>query len=124
MLDETEFLSAYGVRALSRYHLDHPYEVFVNGSVSRVSYEPAESTTGIFGGNSNWRGPIWMPINYLLMEALERFHHFFGDDLKVECPTGSGNLMNLKQVAQEINRRLCCLFLPDSTGWAPWQGED
>ena len=89
MLDETEFLSPHGVRALSRYHLDHPYEVTVNGHVNRVQYEPAESTTGLFGGNSNWRGPVWFPVNYLLIESLQKFHHYFGEDFKVECPTRS-----------------------------------
>src|SRR5712692_8795408 len=87
LLDETEFLSSYGVRALSRYHEDHPYEVHVNGNVNRVAYEPAESTTGLFGGNSNWRGPIWFPVNYLLVESLQKFHHYYGEDFKVECPT-------------------------------------
>ena len=123
LLDEREFLSPYGIRSLSAIYSD-PYTLHIDGVEYSIGYDPGESTTGLFGGNSNWRGPIWMPINYLLMEALERYHHFFGDDLKVECPTGSGNLMNLKQVAQEINRRLCCIFLPDSSGWAPWQGED
>jgi hypothetical protein len=122
LLDENEFLSPYGIRSLSAIYSD-PYTLSIDGLEHTIGYNPGESATGMFGGNSNWRGPIWMPINYLLMEALERYHHFFGDDLKVECPTGSGNQMNLKQVAQEINRRLCCLFLPDSSGWAPWQGE-
>ncbi len=99
MLDESEFLSDYGVRALSRYHLNNPYEVDVNGQINRVQYEPAESTTGLFGGNSNWRGPIWFPVNYLLIESLQKFHHYFGEDFKVQCPTGVGPECNLWQVA-------------------------
>ena len=105
MLDETEFLSPHGLRALSRYHLDHPYEVTVNGTVNRVQYEPAESATGMFGGNSNWRGPVWFPVNYLLIESLQKFHHYYGEDFKVECPTHSGTESDLWQVAAEISRR-------------------
>jgi len=116
MLDETEFLSQYGVRALSRYHLDHPYEVGVNGHINRVDYEPAESTTGLFGGNSNWRGPIWFPVNYLLIESLQKFHHYYGEDFKVECPTHSGKESDLWQVAAEISRRLVHIFLRGSDG--------
>jgi Glycosyl hydrolase family 63 C-terminal domain len=116
MLDETEFLSEYGVRALSRFHLDHPYEVQVNGHVNRVDYEPAESTTGLFGGNSNWRGPIWMPVNYLLIESLQKFHHYYGEDFKVECPSHSGQDADLWQVAAEISRRLTRIFLRDADG--------
>ena len=122
MLDEKEFLSPYGIRSLSQYHRDHPFVMRLGGQEYRIDYAPGESTTGLFGGNSNWRGPIWMPINYLLIEALERYHRFYGDTLKVECPTGSGNLMDLKQVADEIKARLCRLFLPDEGGRAPWQG--
>jgi len=124
VLDEKEFLSPYGIRSLSAIYGEHPYNATIGGETYGINYEPGESTTGIFGGNSNWRGPIWFPINYLLIEALERYHHFYGDELKVECPTGSGNFMTLFQVAREINRRLCTLFLPDSQGWAPWQGDD
>jgi hypothetical protein len=123
LLDEKEFLSPYGIRSLSAIYGEHPYYATIDGNSYGISYDPGESTTGIFGGNSNWRGPIWFPLNYLLVEALERYHHFYGDDLKVECPTGSGNWMTLFQVAREINRRLCALFLPDSRGWAPWQGD-
>jgi hypothetical protein len=122
MLDENEFLSPYGIRSLSRYHQQHPFELHSDGDVRSVDYEPAESTAGIFGGNSNWRGPIWFPVNYLLIEALERYHHFYGDRVQVECPVGSGNRMNLAQVAHELNRRLARIFLPDETGWSAWQG--
>jgi Glycosyl hydrolase family 63 C-terminal domain len=116
MLDENEFLSDYGIRALSRFHKDNPYILHVNGTQHRVDYEPAESSSGLFGGNSNWRGPIWMPVNYLIIESLQKFHHYYGDDLKVECPTGSGNMMNLWEVAAEISRRLSHIFLRDDEG--------
>ena len=116
MLDESEFLSPHGVRALSRYHKDAPYEVEVNGHINRVDYEPAESETGIFGGNSNWRGPIWFPVNYLLVESLQKFHHYYGEDFKVECPTNSKNECDLWQVAAEISRRLVHIFLRDAQG--------
>jgi hypothetical protein len=122
MLDESEFLSDYGIRALSRYHLNNPYEVDVNGQISRVTYEPAESTTGLFGGNSNWRGPIWFPVNYLLIESLQKFHHYFGEDFKVQCPTGAGNECNLWQVAAEISRRLIRIFERDADGRRPVAG--
>jgi hypothetical protein len=122
MLDETEFLSPYGVRALSRFHKDHPYEVHVNGNTNRVDYEPAESSTGLFGGNSNWRGPIWFPVNYLLVESLQKFHHYYGEDFKVECPTHSGSESDLWQVAAEISRRLIHIFLRDSNGHRPVTG--
>jgi len=122
MLDETEFLSPHGVRALSRYHLDHPYEVTVDGHVNRVQYEPAESTTGLFGGNSNWRGPIWFPVNYLLIESLQKFHHYFGEDFKVECPTHSAKECDLWQVAAEISRRLVRIFARGDDGRRPVYG--
>ncbi len=109
MLDETEFLSQGGIRSLSKYHLEHPYCVTVDGMEHRVTYEPAESTSGLFGGNSNWRGPVWFPVNYLLVESLQRFHHYYGDDFRVECPTGSGRMLNLWQVADEISHRLLSL---------------
>jgi hypothetical protein len=124
MLDEDEFLSPYGIRSVSRVHKDHPYVVTVDGHSYEVDYEPGESTTGLFGGNSNWRGPVWFPINYLLIEALERYHHFYQDSLRVECPTGSGRLMTLSEVADELRRRLAALFLPDDSGRCPWQGGD
>jgi hypothetical protein len=122
MLDETEFLSPYGVRALSRYHLDHPYEVTVDGHTSSVQYEPAESTNAVFGGNSNWRGPIWFPVNYLLIESLQKFHHYYGEDFKVECPARSGKDCNLWQVAAEISRRLVRPFLRGDDGRRPVYG--
>ena len=110
LLDENEFLSPYGIRSLSRFHRDHPYILRHDGQEYRVDYDPGESTTGLFGGNSNWRGPIWFPLNYLLIEALERYYHFYRNTLLVEFPTGSGRQMNLKQVAEELSGRLCKLF--------------
>jgi hypothetical protein len=116
MLDENEFLSPHGIRSVSRFHKDHPFVFPVNGHSYRVDYEPAESTSGMFGGNSNWRGPVWMPVNFLLMEALQRYGFYYGDDLKVEFPTGSGNHMNLEEVAKALSRRLSRIFLRDSSG--------
>ena len=116
MLDEEEFLSPYGIRSISRRHREHPYILHVDGMEHRVDYEPAESSTGLFGGNSNWRGPIWYPLNYLLIESLQKFHHYYGDSFKVECPTGSGNMMNLWEVATELSRRLTYSCLRDSEG--------
>ena len=123
LLDEKEFLSPYGIRALSRVHGDAPYEVVLDGTVHRVAYEPGESSSGIFGGNSNWRGPVWMPVNYLIIESLQKYHHFYGDDLKVECPTGSGQMMDLWQVASELSRRVVALFLRGPDGRRPADGE-
>jgi hypothetical protein len=122
VLDESEFLSPHGVRSLSRIHREHPFELAVDGEVRRVEYVPGESRDGMFGGNSNWRGPVWFPSNYLLIEALERYHHFYRDTLKVECPTGSGQMMNLDQVARELRRRLAALFLADEAGRRPCHG--
>jgi len=123
MLDEEEFLSPHGIRAVSRYHKNHPYILITNGMENRVDYEPAESSTGLFGGNSNWRGPIWFPVNYLLIESLQKYHYYYGDSLKVECPTGSGVMMNLWEVAAELSRRLTRLFLRDpETGERPIHG--
>ncbi|MGB0122607.1 MAG: glucosidase, partial [Silvibacterium sp.] len=122
MLDENEFLSPYGIRALSRYHEDHPYVVNVGGQEYRVNYLPAESDTGMFGGNSNWRGPIWMPVNALLIRALLSFYLYYGDNFKIECPTGSGKLMNLFEVAREIAHRLEGIFLRDKSGRRPVYG--
>ncbi len=123
MLDENEFLSPHGIRALSRYHKENPYILQVKGQEHRVDYEPAESSSGLFGGNSNWRGPIWFPVNYLLVESLQKFHHFYGDDLKVECPTGSGKMMNLWEVSQELSRRLSDIFLLDENNRRPLWGD-
>jgi Mannosylglycerate hydrolase MGH1-like glycoside hydrolase domain len=123
MLDEEEFLSPYGLRALSRYHLDHPYVLTVEGTEYRVQYVPADSDSGMFGGNSNWRGPIWMPVNVILIRALLSFYLFYGDDFKVECPTGSGREMNLFEVAREIARRLAAIFLRDDSGRRPVYGD-
>ena len=119
MLDENEFLSPYGIRALSRYHAEHPYVFSVGGQEYRVSYLPAESDSGMFGGNSNWRGPIWMPVNALIIRALMHYFAYYGDNFKIECPTGSGNLMNLFEVAREITNRLTRIFLRDESGRRP-----
>src|ERR1039458_4159743 len=124
MLDENEFLSPYGIRSLSRIHREQPYVFHLDGQEYRVDYEPGGATTGFFGGNSNWRGPVWFPVNYLLIEALERYHHFYGDGLRVECPTGSGHLLNLQEVADELRCRLSRLFLPDAQGRRPCHGEE
>jgi hypothetical protein len=122
LLDENEFFGDYGIRALSKFHQDHPYTFDVNGSQFRVNYEPAESSSGLFGGNSNWRGPVWFPVNYLLIESLQQFHHYLGDDFKVECPTGSGNWLSLWEVASQISQRLMGIFLEDSQGNRPVYG--
>jgi mannosylglycerate hydrolase MGH1-like protein len=122
MLDEREFLSPYGIRSMSRVHAEHPYTLWVNGAEHQVSYDPAESRSLAFGGNSNWRGPIWFPVNYLLIEALQRFHHYYGNDFKVECPTGSGRLLTLWEVAAELSRRLTRLFLKRPDGTRPVYG--
>jgi hypothetical protein len=119
MLDEQEFLSPYGIRALSRHHHEHPYTLAVNGTDYRVNYEPAESSTGLFGGNSNWRGPIWFPVNYLLIESLQKFHHYLGDSFTVEFPARSGRFLTLWEVAAELSRRLSNLFLRDDKGERP-----
>jgi hypothetical protein len=124
LLDENEFLSPFGIRSLSKIHATKPYIFRADGREYRVDYVPGEGNTHLFGGNSNWRGPVWFPINYLIVEALERYYHFYGEDLKVECPTGSGILMNLQQVASEIVRRLVSLFLPDGQGRRPCHGQD
>jgi hypothetical protein len=123
MLDEGEFLSPYGVRAISRYHAEHPYVLQVDGMTYTVDYQPAESNTGLFGGNSNWRGPIWFPLNFLIVEALQQFHHYYGDDFRVECPTGSGQYLTLDGIADEISHRLIRIFLRDGDGRRPVFGE-
>ncbi len=122
MLDEAEFFSPHGIRAVSRFHKDHPYVLSLNGTEHRVDYEPAESTGGLFGGNSNWRGPVWFPVNYLLIESLQRCHHFYGDGMKVPCPTGSGRMLNLWEVAAELSRRLARIFLRGRDGRRPVYG--
>ncbi|HEV2765801.1 MAG TPA: hypothetical protein VGV38_22640, partial [Pyrinomonadaceae bacterium] len=123
MLDENEFLSPHGVRSVSRYHREHPYVLHVNGTEHRVDYEPGESSTGLFGGNSNWRGPVWFPVNYLLIESLQKFHHYLGGDFRVECPAGSGVMLNLWEVAAELSRRLSHIFLCDGAGRRPVYGD-
>ncbi|MGL4620839.1 MGH1-like glycoside hydrolase domain-containing protein [Chroococcidiopsis sp.] len=122
MLDESEFLSEYGIRSVSKFHLENPYNFNVDGQQHQVSYEPAESTSGMFGGNSNWRGPIWFPMNYLIIESLQKFHNYLGDDFKVECPTGSGHWMNLAEVASELSQRLTSIFLQNSGNSRPVHG--
>jgi hypothetical protein len=124
VLDESEFLSPYGVRSVSRVHKDAPYVFRYAGEEFRVGYDPAEGTTGLFGGNSNWRGPIWFPLNYLLIEALERYGHFYGEALRVECPVGSGQMLTLSEVAAELSTRLTRLFVPDANGARPCHGDD
>jgi hypothetical protein len=122
MLDESEFLSPHGIRSLSRYHRDHPYTLRLDGNEHKIDYQPAESQTGLFGGNSNWRGPIWFPVNFLIIEALQKFHYFLGDEFQIECPTGSGRRLDLWQVSLELQRRLTRLFLRDGQGRRPLYG--
>ncbi|EKQ66931.1 Mannosyl oligosaccharide glucosidase [Leptolyngbyaceae cyanobacterium JSC-12] len=122
MLDESEFFGEYGIRAVSRYHAVHPYIFYVNGVECRVDYEPAESTSGLFGGNSNWRGPVWFPVNFLLVESLQKFHHYLGNDFKLECPTGSGQMMTLQEISIELSQRLTRIFLRNSVGQRPVYG--
>jgi hypothetical protein len=124
MLDEQEFLSPYGIRSVSRVHRDKPYVLRLGGQEYRVDYEPGESSTALFGGNSNWRGPIWFPLNFLIIEALERYHHFYRNTLTVEFPTGSGRRLNLKQVSDALSQRLCRIFLPGTNGKRPCYAED
>lgn len=123
MLDEKEFLSPYGVRALSRHHLDNPYVLHANGSQFSVRYQPGESDSYLFGGNSNWRGPVWFPVNYLIIESLQRFHHYYGDDFKVEHPTGSGNMLTLREIASELSQRLIGMFKTNAEGKRPIYGD-
>jgi len=123
LLDDGEFLSPHGIRALSRHHKDNPYRVDVMGMEHRVDYEPAEASTGLFGGNSNWRGPVWFPVNYLIIESLQKFHFYLGDQYKVECPHGSGVMRSLWDVAGELSRRLNRLFLRDEAGRRPAFGD-
>jgi len=122
MLDESEFLSEYGIRALSKYHKDKPYEFWVNGEVFRVTYTPGESDSPLFGGNSNWRGPIWFPVNFLIIDSMVKFHHYYGDSFKIEYPTGSGNLITIKEAAKEISERLMRIFTKNEKGERPVNG--
>jgi hypothetical protein len=122
MLDENEFLSPYGIRSLSRFHERNPYIFHAGGQEYKVDYLPAESNTGMFGGNSNWRGPIWMPVNALIIRALLNFYLYYGDNFKIECPTGSGKLMNLFEVSKEISDRLTRIFLRNEQGKRPVYG--
>jgi hypothetical protein len=122
LLDEQEFLGPHGIRSLSRYHLDHPFVFHTGGQEYRVQYLPAESNTGMFGGNSNWRGPVWMPVNGLIIRGLLNLYGFYGDDFTVECPTGSGNRMTLFEVARELARRISGSFLRDASGRRPVYG--
>ncbi|HEX2280492.1 MAG TPA: hypothetical protein VHG52_01895, partial [Thermomicrobiales bacterium] len=124
MLDPDRFLSDHGIRSVSKHHEAHPYEIWLNGNVYSVDYEPGESTSGMFGGNSNWRGPIWFPINYLLVESLREYHQYYGDEFTVECPVGSGNMLNLDQVADELSRRLSSTFLRNGDGKRPVYGDN
>jgi hypothetical protein len=124
MLDEREFLSTYGVRSLSAVHRDHPYQVVIEGTEHRVAYDPAESGSEMFGGNSNWRGPVWFPINFLLIESLQKFHYYLGTDYTVECPSGSGKMMTLQGVAQDLSRRLAGIFLRGPDGRRPVYGDN
>jgi hypothetical protein len=123
MLDETEFLSDYGVRSLSRVHKEHPFVLEENGSRLAIEYTPGESVTAAFGGNSNWRGPIWLPVNHLLVESLYEFHAYYGDDFLVECPVGSGRKLTLCEIADELRRRLGRLFLRGADGRRPVLGD-
>jgi len=123
MLDENEFLSPYGIRSVSKYHQSHPYFLKLDGEEYRIDYEPAESCNAMFGGNSNWRGPIWFPLNYLIIESLQKFYHYLGDDFKIEFPTGSGKEMNLWEVSIELSQRLIKIFLPDKSGRRPTYGD-
>jgi hypothetical protein len=123
MLDENEFLSPYGIRAVSRIHHDRPYTYWVGDQVYRVNYLPGESNDGMFGGNSNWRGPIWLPVNMLILRALLQYYRYYGDSFTIECPTGSGNRMNLYEVASDLGRRLTAIFLKDEAGYRPVFGD-
>ncbi len=123
MLDENEFLSDHGLRSLSRYHLDHPYILEIDENWFSIHYTPGESDTTLFGGNSNWRGPVWMPVNYLLVEALRRFHDYYGDDFRIEFPTGSGYLFTLKEISDKIAQRVISLFTRNESGIRPVFGD-
>jgi hypothetical protein len=123
VLSEDSFLSPHGLRSLSKRHLAAPFTVAINGESFRVDYEPAESSTAMYGGNSNWRGPVWFPINHLVIEALERYYMYLGESFQVECPTGSGHMANMREVAEELRTRLVSIFLPDEQGRRPVFGD-
>jgi hypothetical protein len=123
ILNESEFLSPTGIRALSKYHEQHPYTVHIDGTDFTIRYDPGDSTSDFFGGNSNWRGPVWIPMNYLIIKSIRQYGAFYDDHLTVECPMGSGNMMNLDQVADELTRRLVCLFERNAEGLRPSMGE-
>ena len=122
MLDENEFLGPHGIRAISKFHEQHPYLFYTGGQEFRVDYLPAESNSGMFGGNSNWRGPVWMPVNVMIIRALLNYYMYYGDNFKIECPTGSGKLMNLFEVAKDVGERLSSTFLRDENGRRPVYG--
>jgi hypothetical protein len=122
MLDENEFFGPHGIRSISKFHEKHPYVTYVDGQEFRVDYLPAESNTGMFGGNSNWRGPVWMPINLLIIRALQQFYMYYGDNFKIECPTGSGNMMNLFEVSKELSNRITRIFTRNKKGKRPVYG--
>jgi hypothetical protein len=124
VLDEGEFLSPFGIRSLSKIHAEFPYRLTLENRDYGIDYCPGDSNTDFFGGNSNWRGPVWFPINHLLIEALEKYHRFYGDNFKIECPTGSGNMLSLKEVALELSARMAALFKPDSNGLRPCHGSN
>ena len=124
MLDETEFLSDYGIRSLSKYYNDHPYSMILNENSFEINYEPAEAETGIFGGNSNWRGPVWFPANFLIIESLQRFHHYYGNDFKLEYPVNSGNFLTLEEISFKLTERITNIFLKNSKGLRPVCGNN
>jgi glycogen debranching enzyme len=124
MLDENEFLSEYGIRSLSKYHKQHPFSFNANGDISTIQYVPGDSDSDVYGGNSNWRGPIWIPINFLIIESLRRYYAYYGNDFTIECPTDSGNLLNLDEVADELAKRLSYIFLKDENGYMAGKGPE
>jgi hypothetical protein len=124
LFDEEEFLSPFGIRSLSRYHKGHPYQLPIDGKTFQVGYEPGESMSDMFGGNSNWRGPVWFPMNFLIIETLQRLHHYYGNSLTIEYPARSGQKLSLGEAARELSHRLSLLFLPDSNGHRPIYGDD
>lgn len=124
MLDETEFLSEYGIRSLSKFYKKNPYTMQLGNNTFLINYEPAESETGIFGGNSNWRGPVWFPVNFMIIESLQRFHHYYGNDFKIEYPTGSGNYITLEEISGKLSQRIINIFKRDQNGNRPIYGSN